>query len=981
MKMTEQRKNNFGAWLKVCLAVFAPGLLLILLGFIYLSQINREVALQNFENLASEKLEELTLLADSEKYICSEFTRIFAAAEDPDELKKRVEEFSQEHKLDFKYLIWNKSGEIPHSTFDYRAIEADWNRAYFDLYDFYKKKYLSEAMVPPDVYENLRKVFGPHFFPRYFYRSYLSRELHLLHNDSAKQRPLLWLRVTKKFGLALFFSYGVFDSSVGVKKMLRDSKKERLKMAAVIDGEVFSSDDRISRLIKADLPGFTRSYRNVFRANGYFVVSQYVNEKIVGLCLVQNDEMRHDLVPLWAWLAVFALVLVLLTMMLKSYRIMVMGQSFSLSIRRQLLALFLFSIALPGFVMAVLASDYLAQFRQGLLNEAYSEGVAHLQSIDELFENEKTFQRNRLEKGFIRLEKSLKKKGIDGRVIRKFLKSQRPEPYRLFLVGSATQYLASNEVVLKNGKVLDLIDKDYYRGPHKAQQLKALEKIGRFFLATINNQPISSKMGTEVEMLTESLSQQSPTQLMQEFIASDGRFWSWGIGSKVHPAFVKLFSLFEPGIYDYMFLYLWSDYDMQKNFMKRQFQKFSRNRLGVKVMALDFHANKTLPPELVHNQKLREFANRLKDRSGKRLEYCEYEGQTYLLFGFKCNLLSDFRLLGLFPVDKIDRQVQRKTGLFYGFAFLSLLITISLGMFVARSVIEPLSELQEGIEALKQRKFSYRLPDLGGDEFGKLARIFNDTLVDFQEMDTASDVKARLMTPALTPFNAGRFAVMGSTMAFAQMGGDFLEITDRQNDCAGIAIGDIAGSGIASTLILAFFKSALIQLDDLHGQPEKLVHELNRLMVVSSRKDHRKFMAFQYCFVDGKTGQINICNAGMFYPVIVSALNRQIRQIEMPSPPLGSSGNYERKSVLVELKEDEYLIMLSNGVLAGGRIDHAEIHKVIAGSDLSSVESLHKSFFARFRLEFADRNPDDDVTMAIIKNIPQKGDKNGPEPG
>jgi hypothetical protein len=101
----------------------------------------------------------------------------------------------------------------------------------------------------------------------------------------------------------------------------------------------------------------------------------------------------------------------------------------------------------------------------------------------------------------------------------------------------------------------------------------------------------------------------------------------------------------------------------------------------------------------------------------------------------------------------------------------------------------------------------------------------------------------------------------------------------------------------------------------------------------------------------------------------------------MPSPPLGSSGNYERKSVLVELKEDEYLIMLSNGVLAGGRIDHAEIHKVIAGSDLSSVEALHKSFFAQFRLEFADRNPDDDVTMAIIKNIPQKGDKNGPEPG
>lgn len=967
MKIAE--KSGFRTWLKLVVGVIFPPVILLIMGTFFISHLNREAVLKKFGTQAAVKLEQMRLVANTEKYLCRQLKKIVDRAKNEVELKAFIEEFSRDHELKIDSLIWSGNGEVFHSSFKYTERDGDWKRGFLDLRDFAKRKYSSEAKIGLETYANLRTLFGPHFFPRYHQHCFEGNNVRLLRNDSSQNMPLLWLKVSKKFGLAVFFDYSVLDSYVGVNRMLRTHSNKGIYLAIINKDVVKSSDKRLASAVQKSSGLFRTSFKNILKLDNYYFVTNFIDANLTGTCFISAKEIDQINLAWWSWLSFMLGLLLAGFFLFNSYQIVVNKQRFSMMIRRQLIMLFIFSNLMPGFVLTMVSWDYIGQFRQGLLNQAYTKGISYLQSIDELYENELTVQKNLLERSFPQFEKDLKKYGICKKTMRTFLNSQEPKAYRMFLIGSNTPRLSSNEAIMTNGKVSTILDKNYHGSPNKLQQLQAFSKIGKFYLASLNREAISAKIGTEVEMLTETLSQQSPTQLMQEFITKNGKFWSWGFGHKRFPAYVNLFTLHRDDVYDYMMLYLWSSRGLQSHFMDRLYPKFSRNEMGYKVMAVYDSFTRAYPKRLLDSEKLREFSSRLRDKTVRRLDFCDWENEEYLLIGLKCVYMDHFRLLGLYPMESIENLVGKKINLLLGMALVSILVTLSLGMFVSRSVLEPLAELNSGIVALGAREFSYRLPDLGGDEFGNLAKIFNTTLVDLEEIHTAAKVKEKLMTPTESALSVGHFQIFGQTLPLSEMGGDFVEVQPINENSARVVLGDVAGSGISSTLILAFIKSALMQLDMHIAAPEKLVHELDNLLRVSSSKGHRKFVALQYLFLDGANNLVDFVNAGMFYPVILSESGGILQQVEMAASPLGAMVKSIRKSVQIELKKGEFLVLFTNGVLAGGRVKHSDVHELIMGSDFSSVEALHKSFCENFKAKFSGINLSDDVTIVVIKNV------------
>ena len=956
------RKNGMKKWFQLVLAVFLPPLFILCAGSIYLLNLKHGEELKKFELQAADRLEQMVLAARTQRYLCESIHEIFQRNGRVDKLKDDLDKFAASRQLKFDYLIWKKNGSVFYSTFSTKKWGGNWKRAYFDLRDFNNKKYASESKVPSKVYENLRRIFGPHFFPRFFYRCYRGSEMQLIFADSSKRKPLLWLKTLRKFGLAVFFDYDILKRYPGIEKMFAEKPDSNLELAAIQGDRVFASSPKVAALVKNNPGLFKHNFKTNQKLGNFYAVSHFIDENLTGVCLIPGKEIEREVISGKILFFAAAAVFIIIVLALYTFKIIVLNHRFSTPLKWQLIMLFVFSNALPGYVIGVIAMDYLHQFRQGLLNQAYSKGMGYLQDIDELFENELTFQKSRLEKGLVGFRKSLSQSGINGQAIRDFLALQQPKPHRFFLVGSSTPYVASNEAVVKGTKLVDLIDPEHLRGPHKKQQLHALEKIGRFFLALLNHTQIPTKMGTEVEMLAETLSQQEPVELMQEFFSRDGGFWNWGIGAKRHPAYLTLLKLFDEELYDYLFIYLWSDNDLQRNFLSRSFANFSRNEKNIKIMAIDDSSRIAMPKELLEDEFLSAFAEKLQEKSTRKLEYCNWQGQQYLLVGLKCNVLTHFRLLGLLPVEGIEREVNAKTRLFLGLFLLSFLITMSSGMFVSGSILEPLSELQKGVESLKKRNFTYRLPDLGNDEFGHLAGIFNSTLVDLEEMHTASIFKEKILSPQLETVTLGNFSVYGRTVAFADAGGDYLEIAGEIGDS--VILGDVAGSGIAATLIIAFVKSALIQLEEFWQQPERLVAELDKLLKVSGRKGQRRFMAFQY-LLPGKE-KIEMVNAGLFFPVLIDRHQRTIRQIDAPSTPLGT-GNSSRPVVSFSPESHEILVLFSNGVTASGKIAYEDVFAILQKVDLSSPERLFESFMTKFSSEYSDIL-DDDVTMVVLMN-------------
>ena len=91
------------------------------------------------------------------------------------------------------------------------------------------------------------------------------------------------------------------------------------------------------------------------------------------------------------------------------------------------------------------------------------------------------------------------------------------------------------------------------------------------------------------------------------------------------------------------------------------------------------------PGIILTDPALKSFALKLRDRGVARPEHCRFDNADYLLFGHKCVSMKNIRLLGLFPMRRIENQVSEKRKILGLLAFVSLLVSVSLGLFVARA--------------------------------------------------------------------------------------------------------------------------------------------------------------------------------------------------------------------------------------------------------------------------------------------------------
>ncbi|MBU1105317.1 MAG: SpoIIE family protein phosphatase, partial [Candidatus Riflebacteria bacterium] len=371
------------------------------------------------------------------------------------------------------------------------------------------------------------------------------------------------------------------------------------------------------------------------------------------------------------------------------------------------------------------------------------------------------------------------------------------------------------------------------------------------------------------------------------------------------------------------------------------------------------------PEEILQNQRLKDFSLKLRERAVNRPEFCVLDGVEYLLAGHKCILMSTIRLLALFPVARVDQQVASKKQLLTWLVLISLLISISLGLFVSGSILRPLGALQLGITALRERNFAYRLPDLGGDEFGHLASIFNDTLVDLEEMHVASIVQEKLMTQMAEPLSAGKLNFFGQTISLAGMGGDYFEVCETDQGTPSLVLGDVPERGAGTSLILAFVKSAIMQLHELSSEPEDFVAGLHDLILRSSREGQYKTFCLQY-IVFGNGSELQIVNAGLPNPIIIDHRADVLTELRLQSLPAGSPENANWKSTCVKLEEGQSLVCFTGGILRNAAVNAEQIADLLRRTKSADPQTFSSHFLEEYFKLVSRGECADDVSLLII---------------
>ncbi|EKD81903.1 MAG: hypothetical protein ACD_39C01579G0001, partial [uncultured bacterium] len=593
------------SWLKLMSITLLLPLVILATGSWYMASLGRELRFRAFETEADETLESMRYVAATEKYLCKSLSDVFDQNPGGDQLKNALETFLKSHELTCRYLIWSADGNVQHSNFDWQQFSGDWKLAFKDMNSVVDRPAFVKQM-PATSLQNLRQIFGPNFFPRYYHMCFSDRYLKLLRTDASQNRPMVWLNINHNYGLSVFFEYEVLESDCGLRHFTFNTDRQLL--LGYLDPErVMTGTPGLAAELQPHLERLRGSFSRVHELAGYQLVTNFISRTRTGFCAVKTSQIERGEFVVWFNAVLAAMLAVMLVFAIISYRLIVSRASVSMRLTRQLLLLFVVSNLLPGFVLLVIGSDYLQQFRQSLISSSFNQSNSYLQNIDELYISELTAQKDNMEKAQPELIAALAKNQVNRASIRGFLDKQQPQPYRFFLVASDSGIVASSRGILKNGKVHEAFLKSFRKDEIRVNTADAMHKLGSYVLNTLNKRAVSKKVGTEVEFVVESMAQKRPLEMIQMFLELDS-FWEWALGTRTYPTYLKMIKIFDPGLYDYLLLYLWDAYELEIKFMSRIYHNLNRNEFGLKIVAVDERFEQAFPPEALQNRRLKEFS-------------------------------------------------------------------------------------------------------------------------------------------------------------------------------------------------------------------------------------------------------------------------------------------------------------------------------------------------------------------------------------
>ncbi|MBO6576414.1 MAG: PP2C family protein-serine/threonine phosphatase [Rhodothermales bacterium] len=242
------------------------------------------------------------------------------------------------------------------------------------------------------------------------------------------------------------------------------------------------------------------------------------------------------------------------------------------------------------------------------------------------------------------------------------------------------------------------------------------------------------------------------------------------------------------------------------------------------------------------------------------------------------------------------------------------------------------------------------------------------------ELDIARQAQLRML-PARVPEPAGLEVAAFSEPA-REVGGDYYDFLEFDDDRLGIVVGDVSGKGMPAALYMTMLKGFLQSRSESDQSPLSVLAHVNRMFGQSS--DRSMFATLVYALLDVRKRQLRFARAGHCPLLVVRRSDASVYVLQPPGIGIGLERTdlFERFTTeeTLEIQGDDLLILYSDGLTeardpAGnefGRqrlIDLVRAQEGSAESVLSAIRGAHAAFVS-------GQEPHDDLTCVVIRIVP-----------
>ncbi len=252
----------------------------------------------------------------------------------------------------------------------------------------------------------------------------------------------------------------------------------------------------------------------------------------------------------------------------------------------------------------------------------------------------------------------------------------------------------------------------------------------------------------------------------------------------------------------------------------------------------------------------------------------------------------------------------------------------------------------------------------------RLERNNRDRLRMKQELNDARAIQLSML-PGETP-DAANLEIACISVPASEVGGDYYDYFSLGEKRLAVVIGDVAGHGVASGLVLSGVRSCLyLMMDDL-PKPAEILGRLNRMLKKTT--DKRMFMTFLFAVFDAEAQSMTLASAG--HPPILhySRRGRTLQEIRRPALPLGGIMNTTYSETVISYDSGDMFILYTDGIVEtqnsrGEDYGMSRLKKRIEralGNEISA-KRLRELLMTDVQLFMGDEEQPDDITLFVLR--------------
>ncbi len=238
-----------------------------------------------------------------------------------------------------------------------------------------------------------------------------------------------------------------------------------------------------------------------------------------------------------------------------------------------------------------------------------------------------------------------------------------------------------------------------------------------------------------------------------------------------------------------------------------------------------------------------------------------------------------------------------------------------------------------------------------------------------EEIDYARKIQLSML-PQKAP-EVDWLDLAAASLPATEVGGDYYEFFPAGDSRMTLVIGDVAGHGLASGLLLSGVRSCLYLLEEDLTSPLRVIERLNHM--VRRTTDKRTYVTLLFAVLDRTEDTLSVVSAGHPPALHYDPRSGRFDEVGKGAPPLGTFLDAEYQTVCRPAKAGDLLVFYTDGLVEAHNSHRQEygvarLQRAVArAADSRTAREVRDAILGDLANFKGDQEQADDLTVVVVR--------------